>query len=218
MNKLRVDLFCIASGPSLTKEDCKLVASTGVKILAVNNSWELTPRCNFLFAGDLKWWDAYATKVPAKIIKFTSSKKAAVKHRVNFFPASGPFNSGMRAIMWALRNGFKNIVLLGFDCSLKNDIHWHGAHDIKLGLSNPDAARVKKWHTHFLDVRAHSERVGANILNCSRYTELGCFSLASLESVLGLKERIESKEIRETKEEKRIIKKKGKKSSTKKEK
>ena len=184
---MKVDLFCIASGPSLTKEDCRLIANTGVPVLAINNSWELPPRCDYLFAGDLKWWDAYAKSIPSEITKLTSSKKAAMKHGINFFPASGPFNSGMRALMWALHSGFKNIVLLGFDCSTKNGAHWHGLHDKNKGLSNPDANKVSQWLIHFFDVYARAGRLEADIINCSRYTELKCFKCLTLEEVLGIK-------------------------------
>ena len=208
----KIDLFCLASGPSLTKEDCDLVSSTGVKILAVNNSWKLTPRCDFLFAGDIKWWNAYAKEVPDKIRKYTSSKKAAAKFGINFFPASGAFNSGMRALVWALHNGFKNIVLLGFDCSVKKGVHWHGLHNKKLGLSNPDKSKTKSWHLHFLDVYSKALKFEAAIVNCSRYTELGCFPIASLEHVLGLPENIKSKEVKKVKETKENVMVKVKKS------
>jgi hypothetical protein len=170
----------------LTEEDCKLVAETGVPILAVNNSWERTPRCTFLYAGDLKWWEGYAESVPEKIQKWTSSKKAATKFGINFHPASGPFNSGMRALMWALQNGFRNIVLLGYDCSFVDGVHWHGLHDETRGLSNPDEDKARKWQIHFLDVYARAGRLGAKIINSSRHTELGCFPCMSLEDVLGL--------------------------------
>ncbi|RLC31989.1 hypothetical protein DRH13_02280 [Candidatus Woesebacteria bacterium] len=198
---MKIDLFVIASGPSLTEEDCRLIANTGVPILAVNDSWQRTPRCNFLFAGDIKWWDAHAEEVPAKIQKFTSAKKAAMKHGINFFPANGAFNSGMRALMWALHTGFKNIVLLGFDCSIKKDIHWHGPHSKALGLSNPDKIMMRRWLIHFLDVYARAGRLEANIINCSRHTELKCFKCLTLEEVLGIK-KVEKKEVTKEKHDK----------------
>lgn len=190
---MEIDLFVIASGPSLTKEDCQLIVDTGVPILAINNSWQRTSRCDYLFAGDIKWWNVYAEAIPAKIQKFTSSKKAAMKYGINFFPANGAFNSGMRALMWALHTGFKNIVLLGFDCSIEKGIHWHGLHSETLGLSNPDKNKVHQWQVHFLDVYASAGRLEANIINCSRHTELNCFKRLTLEEILGIK-KVDKKE------------------------
>lgn len=183
-NSTKVDLFCIASGPSLVKEDCISISNTDTPILAVNNSWKITPRCDYLFAGDVKWWNVYGQEVPDSIQKWTSSKKAAEQYAVNLFPASGAFNSGMRAILWALKSGFRNIALLGYDCSLEHGIHWHADHDTKKMLSNPDATKVEKWKLHFFDVYARAGRLNANIINCSRFTALKIFNCDSLENVL----------------------------------
>lgn len=184
---MKLDLFCIASGPSLTKEDCALIAKTNTPILAVNNSWEISPRCDYLYAGDYKWWTAYGSRVPENIVKISSSRQAASRFKLQHHSANGPFNSGMRALIWALENGFKSIALLGFDCSLKNGTHWHGDHNTRRGLSNPDKSKVDKWHLQFLDVYEKAKRVKAEIVNCSRHTELGCFPLMDLESLLDVK-------------------------------
>jgi len=182
-----IDLFCLASGPSLTEEDCKLVKESGARVLAVNNSWELVPWCDYLYAGDIKWWEGYANKVPSTIQKWTSAKKAAAKFGLNYHPATGAFNSGMRALIWAMENGYKRIFLLGYDCSLKNGVHWHGSHDAKKGLNNPDKGRVVAWQEHFMKVFIKARKLGVEIINCSRYTELTCFKYSELEFVLGLK-------------------------------
>ena len=92
-------IFCIASGPSLTFEDCVLVRQSGIETLAVNTSWQMVPWCNYVYAGDLKWWSAYHREIPSNIKKVTSSKKAASKYNLIFHPANGSFNSGMRALL-----------------------------------------------------------------------------------------------------------------------
>jgi len=178
------DLVCVASGPSLVASDCEMVRKAGVKVVAVNNSWEMAPFCNYLYAGDLKWWNAYnrdVTDLAAE--KWTCSRKAHQAYGINLHTVGGGYNSGMRAIQFGITKGFKNIALLGYDCSLKKGIHWHGSHSRRF-LKNPDALKLRKWHTQFGKVAKNANDLGVKIVNCSRDTELTCFDTASLERVL----------------------------------
>ena len=178
------DIFCIASGPSLTRADCDLIAQSGSKVCCVNNAWQMFDWVDYLYAGDLKWWKAYADQLTIPIgEKWTCAKSAALKFSLNLHKASGPFNSGMRAIQWAIEQGFSSIALLGYDCSLKGGSHFHGDHTFEKArqLTNQ---KVKKWHLQFLKVERQARRVGAKVFNCSRYTELGCFPVMRLEDAL----------------------------------
>lgn len=178
------ELFCIASGPSLTKEDCQLIKNLNVDFLAVNDSWKLVPWCDYLYAGDYKWWRANFQAVPKNIQGITSSPQAATMFNLELHKSSGPFNSGMRSLLWAMAKGYKKIFLLGFDCSVKNGVHWHGLHDVKKGLSNPKPEKMIRWQEQFMRVYAKTGRLGIEVINCSRYTELTCFKIAKLEDVL----------------------------------
>jgi len=179
-----IDIFCVASGPSLTKADCDLVAQSGAKICCVNNAWEMFDRIDCLYAGDCKWWKAYHDKISIPVgNKWTCAKTASKEYNVNLHRANGPFNSGMRAIQWAITQGFKKIGLLGYDCSIKNGSHYHGDHDFPKARQLT-VQKIKHWHLHFLKAEKQARRAGVKIYNCSRYTELGCFAVASLEDVL----------------------------------
>lgn len=169
-----IDLFCIASGPSLTAEDCELIRRSGVKTLAVNDSWQMAPFCNYIYAGDRKWWATHIEEITCQAERWTCSKKAANDYGLNYHYAGGPFNSGMRAIQWATVSGFKKVALLGFDCSIKNGIHWHGPHKGRL-LRNPNSQKVKKWHDQFERAAMQADQKGVDVINCSRETELNCF-------------------------------------------
>ena len=180
-----IDIFCIASGPSLTRTDCDLVAQSGVKVCCVNNAWEMFNKIDYLYAGDLKWWKAYSEKINIPVgEKWTCAQSAAKEFDINLHrrPKS-PFNSGMRAIQWAIEQGFKQIALLGYDCSLKNGSHFHGDHTFEKArpLTNQ---KVKKWHMQFMKVEKQAKRAGAKVHNCSRYTELGCFPVMRLEDAI----------------------------------
>jgi len=179
-----VDIFCIASGPSLTQADCDLIAQSGAKVCCVNNAWQMFNRIDYLYAGDLKWWKAYADQLTISIgEKWTCAKSAAKKFGLNLHKANGPFNSGMRAIQWAIEQGFKSIALLGYDCSIKLGSHFHGDHTFPKArqLTNQ---KVRNWHLQFLKVERQACRAGVKVYNCSRYTEMVCFPLMDLEEAL----------------------------------
>lgn len=179
-----VDIFCIASGPSLNARDCDLIRQSGITSIAVNNSWKLAPSCKYLYAGDAKWWKAYRHEINISAERWTCSRIAAQNYGVRLHSVSGPYNSGMRAVQFALFLGFRSVGLLGYDCSLKNGLHWHGAHD-SAALGNPNHAKIKKWHLQFAAVAVQARKRGAKIYNCSRETELTCFPLLTLEAALG---------------------------------
>lgn len=180
-----IDLFCIASGPSLTASDCDLVRLSRIKTVAVNNSWEMATFCDYVYAGDSKWWNVNFDKIRMPAEKWTCSDKAANIYKIHYHIAAGPYNSGMRAIQFGIFKGFKNIALLGYDCSLKNGIHWHGPHTSE-ALRNPNADKVRKWHDQFRRVSGMAKKQSINIYNCSRYTELECFEKIELEKALGI--------------------------------
>ena len=180
------DIFCIASGPSLTQADCDLIAQSGAKVCCVNNTWQMFGRVDYLYAGDLKWWKAYGDQVSIQVgERWTCAKSAAKKFALNLHKANGPFNSGMRAIQWAIEQGFKVIGLLGYDCSLKNGGHFHSEHAFPKARPLTDQ-KVKKWHMQFLNVERQAIRAEAKVYNCSRYTELGCFPVVRLEDIIWL--------------------------------
>lgn len=171
----------IASGPSLTAEDCALIEATGLPTIAVNSSWQAARFASILYAGDACWWDAYGHEVDIPAEKWTCSRQAAAKHRINHHTACGGYNSGMRAIQFAVERGAKRVILLGFDCSLRHGVHWHGPHE---RTKNPDAAKVKNWRSQFKPVAALAEIKKCEVINCSRHTELTCFPVRDLESVI----------------------------------
>lgn len=176
-------VFCVASGPSLTKADCERVEQTGLPVVAVNNAYGMFRQPYALFAGDLAWWDQYGAAVPASIRRCTASRIASLKHGAEHKRFGGPsveFNSGSMAIQFAASLGAKTIYLLGYDCSVKEGIHFHGSHPG--GLKNPTDNSTAKWQKEFAGVR--KELAHIEIFNCSRRTELACFPLKSLETVI----------------------------------
>ena len=170
---------CIASGPSLTIDDCELIRESWIETVAVNDSWKMALFAKHIYAGDPAWWRENENKITIDAERWTCLENVAAHHKLNVHgPYRGVKNSGMRAIEFALDNlKADKVILLGYDCSLKNGIHWHGSH--KLPLCNPNQERVNRWQSHFDDIKGKEK-----VVNCSRYTELNAFRKSSLEAEL----------------------------------
>lgn len=180
-----LDLICVASGPSLVKEDCELLRNYSLKIVAVNNSWQMVPFCDYVYAGDAKWWQAYRFSIKTEKAEFwTCSVGASAKFGLKLHQGRiGAYNSGLRAVEFGMSLGFKRIGLLGYDCSIKNGLHWHGEHTFD-AAGNPTQEKILKWRKQFENVATRANMSGVKILNCSRQTELECFDRISLEEAL----------------------------------
>lgn len=165
----------LASGPSLIFADIQ--ATAHLDTIAVNNTWEAAGHCKIIYAGDFNWWHHNHHKIDIDAERWSRSKRAQELYQARYDGGKGNYNSGQAAIELAIKLGYQRIVLLGFDCSLKNGIHHHSDHE---KTANPDDSKVKKWHQHFSSI----DRKGAQIINCSRYTELTCFERVELEQVL----------------------------------
>ncbi len=184
MGKNIKTVICIASGPSLTAEDCSYARLSGFPCIAINSSWQAMPESEFLFASDLAWWDANSENLPAMASRWTTSILASHRYGLNLYRPRyhAGFCSGSRAIEFAVENlGARRVLLLGFDCSIKEGMHWHGAHGG--GLKNPNASSIELWLKAFSSLAMRwGEKV--EIINCSRRTELTCFPRENLESAL----------------------------------
>lgn len=163
----------IASGPSLGFDDyadVEIVRESGIKVVAVNTTWERVPFCDVLYAGDRCWWGHNEDKINIDAERWTCSKPAATLNGATYRPRKikPGYNSGANAIELAA-NVFKAnpVLMLGFDCSIKHGIHHHGAHK-KSG--NPNDRRCHMWKNQFKNlVKVCGD---TRLINCSRYTEI----------------------------------------------
>lgn len=170
-------VVCIASGPSLTPDDCALVEQSGIMTIAVNTSWKMAPFCSAIYAGDHEWWHQYSDEIAIPARRITTSSRAAAGFAAELHRARSDFNSGAKAIQWALEQGAKTVLLLGYDCSLKNGTHWHGDHQRS---GNPNPAKIRRWQQQFRWVAGLAESLGAEIVNCSRHSEIDIFQRGEL--------------------------------------
>lgn len=171
---------CIASGPSLTPEDCQRVRAAGIPTIVTNNTWELCPWADVAYAMDRKWWEVHHRRVFAE---FPGRKICAVRgaygaERIAFHHGR---NSGAGAIALAAKWGARRIILLGYDCQRTGGRrHWHGDHPKGMG----NTQRLPAWPAEFKRLSVILQKEGREIINCTRETALTCFPRAELEETL----------------------------------
>lgn len=180
-------VVCIASGPSLTEEDCERARRAALPTIVTNTTFRRCPWADVLFGFDGKWWGAYRREVDAVFAgeRLTCSQGghreggAALLINVPWFTSF--HNSGANAISLAITASAARVVLLGFDCQKTGSVvHWHGDHPAPLG----NARSMPNWAKHFKNVARLAAQRGVEVVNCSRATALTCFPRAPLESVL----------------------------------
>lgn len=171
----------LASGPSMTEQDAIAVRDAGFITIAVNSTWKLAPWCDVLYAGDARWWKAYGQEVNIPAKRFCRTSDAWKTHKAKYSKTRmhNAYNSGQMAIEFAINKEPDLIVLLGFDCSVKNGIHHFGPHK---KTPNPNPERARRWLPQF--ERINETYPHANIVNCSRFTEIAAFPKEKLEHVL----------------------------------
>jgi hypothetical protein len=167
----------IGSGPSLTAEDCSTVESSGLPTIAVNSSWKAARFCDVIYGGDMCWWDAYASEIDIDAERWSCTPQAVSKHGLSYHKAWGRYNSGMRAIQFAIAEGASRVILLGFDGNVDSGTHWHGDHT-KTG--NPDFKKCREWMGQFSMVASEAVNSDVEIINCSRSTSIVAFRTGDL--------------------------------------
>lgn len=133
-----------------------------------------------MYAGDNCWWSHHGEKAYAALVTqrlqseqthaefWTCSKPASRLYTAKYRPRmiKPGYNSGANACEVMAFLNYDPVLMLGFDCSLKNGIHHHGPHK-KTG--NPKPERMDQWKRQF---KSLSELYPGRFINCSRYTEI----------------------------------------------
>lgn len=180
----------VASGPSLQQEQVDKLKGKA-RVIAVNDSWELCPWADILYAADRAWWKHHGyvkhfagerwTQQQGHIAWPQEAKDAGLEivvsaHRpgISFDPSiihTGK-NSGYQALNLAVLFGATKILLLGIDCTiLDGKTHWFGDHPGRLKRNSP----YDVFKQAFTDSSIELERAGINVINCSERSALTCF-------------------------------------------
>lgn len=190
------NIVCVASGPSLSVEQCERVARSGWRVVVVNNTWGRIPSADALYACDGRWWQAHIAAVRASFRGelWTQDVAAAVEHGLQLVrcvdaPGLGrqPLtvhsgqNGGYQAINLAYHCGARRIILLGYDMQrTAGRAHWHADHPDGWG----NARYPETWVPRFDALAADLEAAGVAVVNATTETALHCFPRLTLEEAL----------------------------------
>lgn len=187
--------ICIASGPSLTKEDVDFCRGKG-RVYVVNDCYRLAPWANVLYACDGPWWNEHKGAPGFNGEKWTLDFQASRDWRLNLIPHrkdiswsnnpewiatgghKGGGNSGFQVLNLAAIQGAQRIILLGYDMGHQpgQKSHWFGEH--------PDNLVQGSNYGRFADAfKAALPEIKQHVINCSRASALECFERARLEDV-----------------------------------
>lgn len=179
-------VVCIASGPSLTAEDCETARASGHPTVVTNTTFRIAPWADIVFGMDLEWWRQYGKEVEATCTGRRISTSHAARafgaeslHNSTWFPQA--LNSGAAIIGMAIAAKAAKVVLLGYDCQKTGGkSHWHPDHGGRLG----NAGSLKRWPRHFEHLAKDARRADCQVLNATRETALTCFPRVALELAL----------------------------------
>jgi hypothetical protein len=197
-----VRIGIVASGPSATVEDARLLRKCCDKIIAINDSWRLCRApdgqyfADCIYGTDMKWWlyavadisRDYDGELWTQRIGWTEEPEALgircmeSDRKPDLCTEVGKIhtghNSGFAAINLAYHLSADTVVLLGYDMDMDGERrHWFN--------DRPERLNVKSDYTLFsrsletIDTEKH----GIEILNATRRTALKCFPRVKLEDL-----------------------------------
>lgn len=187
-----------ASGPSIAKVDLSTIPPDW-RIMVINNTWQLAPHADVLYAGDEQWWDRYHDECTFAGERWTRSLSAAIKYGIRHIRSregeglclsprtvhTGG-NSGYQALNLAYHFGARRIIMLGYDMHRRDGGHWHGDHTHKDGtlmLSAPNG-HINAWRRNFRWLAKDFALEGVRVVNCTEGSALECFQRGNLEHEL----------------------------------
>lgn len=195
-------VVCIASGPSLTREQVEMVRVAGLRAIVVNDNYLMAPWADLVYFADTKWWTwqkgkpewaefkgqkctifSHGNAVPDASIHVLKNAGGGDQHKaLSTDPGSimTGSHSGYQAINIAVLSGAKRIILIGYDCKRGVDgkRHWFGNHPDN--SEPPYKAIIERFGFAMNDAR----KLGIEIFNCSTDTAIEAFPKRPLESLL----------------------------------
>ena len=183
-----------ASGSSLTQRQLPMVAD--VKRLVVNNTWEIFPEADVLYACDFLWWKINYDRVAMNFAGqlWTQDRASAERWprikclRNEARPGLGQAgirtngNGGAGAINLAYLFGCRRILLLGFDMKLgpNGERHWHADHPKPLVQNQT----FEEWRHKFQAIAKDLKAAKCEVINCTPGSALEAFPRSTIEKEL----------------------------------
>lgn len=188
----------VACGPSVKGLDLASLLRDRIHVIAIKTSVDLCPWADVCYGCDAAWWvdrKGLPAFKGARIFHGVQAKQFQGMHRVEIVMGSDNLlveqplkignggNSGFQALNLAVQFGATDIVLVGYDCHGRGDLHWYGRNKW-LNASNPAASNFNRWRTGFEAARKDVDKLGVTVVNASVESEVQSFRKAPLPDVL----------------------------------
>lgn len=193
----------LASGPSLTEEQCAAVANWRDgpgrrRVIAINTTFQRAPWADVLYACDGRWWDMYFAEVKEKFLSlsglWTQDVAAEKKYGIHLIrserlPGLGKkpgiinqgASSGYQALNLAWQAGATKVILLGYDArEVNKQAHWHGDHPPEIKSGSPYA----QWIKNFVQLAEDLKQSGCKVINATPGSAISAFPRATLDEAL----------------------------------
>jgi hypothetical protein len=168
-----MNVIVIASGQSLTREQCEATRGAGYTI-AVGDAYRLTTWCDAIVSTDRAWWRKRPDAMAMACRKFCMHSFEGTEHAAACDSLAYGSSSGVLGLWVARMLGASRILMLGFD---NHGTHFFGPH---VDLKNTSPQRFKEFADQFYLMRGHLKLGGVRVLNCTPGTALDMFPKASL--------------------------------------
>lgn len=188
----------IASGPTAKKAGVDQLRDK-VRVIAINESWQLCPWADVLYACDGQWW-----RVHDGVKKFHGLKLCPDKEACNLYQlrkteithihsdkiamevpghvgAGG--NSGFQCLNLAAQFGGKRILLVGYDMRVDLGEHWHPRYQMPLSNPHPND-NLPRWRRAIDGAHGPLEDLGIQVINCSAVSLLKKYQKMTLAEAL----------------------------------
>jgi hypothetical protein len=188
----------IGSGPTAKKAGVDQLQGRA-KVIAINESWQLAPWADMLYACDGNWWKLHAGLQKFKGLKLSYDVDACNMFRLKrvFIPdrtsdeilleplghvgAGG--NSGFQALNLAVQFGGRRILLIGYDMRVDLGEHWHPRHYPPLSNPHPND-NLPRWRRAIDKASKLFSQLGIEVINCSDVSMLKSYHKMTIEEAL----------------------------------
>jgi hypothetical protein len=189
----------IGSGPSAKKAGVDRLQYR-TRVIAINESWQLAPWADMIYACDGNWWKLHDGLKRFKGLKVTYDTQACDLYRdlhrieipdrksdelllepLGYVGAGG--NSGFQALNLAVQLGGKRILLVGYDMRVDLGEHWHPRHYPPLSNPHPND-NLPRWRAALDKAHGFLAQHGIEVVNCSPVSLLKAYPKMTIEEAL----------------------------------
>lgn len=183
----------IACGPGVRHVQLDLLRGR-CAVLAVKEAADMAPWADAIYCCDTAFWRNWHAMPKFGGLKVTYSARIPGVHPVGIDIDADRFvmtpgiignggNSGFQAVNLALQWGARRVILIGFDMTDTNGVHFYGRATGD-GRTNPSQRNFQRWVRAFDAAAMQLPALKSAIINATPYSALTCFPKMDLAAAL----------------------------------